>query len=71
MIEEYEIEKLNPRKNPYTKRLKKQVTINIDQEVIDYFKQLSEQSGLPYQTLMNLYLLDCANHKRQLQLTWS
>ncbi len=71
MTEEYEIEKLNPRKNPYTKRLKKQVTINIDQEVIDYFKQLSEQSGLPYQTLMNLYLLDCANHKRQLQLTWS
>jgi len=71
VTEEYEIEKLNPRKNPYTKRLKKQVTINIDQEVIDYFKQLSEQSGLPYQTLMNLYLLDCANHKRQLQLTWS
>ena len=71
MTEEYEIEKLNPRKNPYTKRLKKQVTIYIDQEVIDYFKQLSEQSGLPYQTLMNLYLLDCANHKRQLQLTWS
>ena len=71
MTEEYEIERLNPRKNPYTKRLKKQVTINIDQEVIDYFKQLSEQSGLPYQTLMNLYLLDCANHKRQLQLTWS
>lgn len=71
MTEEYEIEKLNPRKNPYTKRLKKQVTINIDQEVIDYFKQLSEQSGLPYQILMNLYLLDCANHKRQLQLTWS
>lgn len=71
MTEEYEIEKLNPRKNPYIKRLKKQVTINIDQEVIDYFKQLSEQSGLPYQTLMNLYLLDCANHKRQLQLTWS
>ena len=71
MTEEYEIEKLNPRKNPYTKRLKKQVTINIDQEVIDYFKQLSEQSGLPYQTLMNLYLLDYANHKRQLQLTWT
>ena len=71
MTEEYEIEKLNPRKNPYTKRLKKQVTINIDQEVIDYFEQLSEQSGLPYQTLMNLYLLGCANHKRQLQLTWS
>ena len=71
MREEYEIEKLNPRKNPYKKKKKKQVTINIDQEVIDYFKQLSEQSGLPYQTLMNLYLLDCANHKRQLQLTWS
>ena len=71
MREEYEIEKLNPRKNPYTKRLKKQVTINIDADVIDYFKKQSSASGIPYQTLMNLYLLDCANHKRQLQLTWS
>ena len=71
MRDEYEIDKLNPRKNPYTNRLKKQVTINLNEEVIDYFKQMSEQSGLPYQTLINLYLTDCAAKKRQLQMNWS
>ena len=71
MREEYDIEKLNPRKNPYTNRLKKQVTININEETIDYFKHLSEQYGLPYQTLINLYLTDCANNKRELQMAWS
>lgn len=71
MREEYDIQKLNPRRNPYTGKLKRQVTINISEEAIDYFKDLSEQSGLPYQTLINLYLLDCANNKRQLQLVWN
>ena len=71
MREEYDIEKLNPRKNPYTNRMKKQVTININEETIDYFKHLSEQNGLPYQTLINLYLTDCANNKRELQMAWS
>ena len=71
MREEYDIEKLNPRKNPYTNRIKKQVTININEETIDYFKNLSEQYGLPYQTLINLYLTDCANNKRELQMAWS
>ena len=63
MKEEYDIAKLNPRRNPYTGKLKRQVTINI--------KHLSDQSGLPYQTLINLYLMDCANNKRQLQMTWN
>ena len=71
MREEYDITKLNPRKNPYVGKLKRQVTINISEEAIDYFKTLSEQSGLPYQTLINLYLMDCANNKRQLQMIWS
>lgn len=70
MREEYNINELNPRKNPYSNRLKKQVTINIDNETIDYFKAQSEKSGLPYQTLINLYLADCASRKRTLHLTW-
>ena len=70
MREEYNIAKLNPRKNPYTNRLKKQVTINIDNDTIDYFKAESEKSGLPYQTLINLYLSDCAAKNRKLHLSW-
>ena len=70
MREEYDIAKLNPRKNPYASHLKRQVTINIDNDTIDYFKAESEKSGLPYQTLINLYLSDCAAKKRKLQLTW-
>lgn len=70
MRAEYDIENLNPRKNPYSKRLKKQITINIDNETIDFFKEQSENSGIPYQTLINLYLADCVKQKRQLQMSW-
>ena len=70
MRKEYDIAKLNPRKNPYTNRLKKQVTINIDNDTINYFKEQSEKSGLPYQTLINLYLADRASHQRKLNLSW-
>ena len=70
MREEYNIEQLNPRRNPYTKRLKKQITINIDSETIEYFREQSEKSGLPYQTLINLYLADCAANKRTLHMSW-
>ncbi len=70
MREEYDIEKLNPRKNPYSNRLKKQITINIDVDTIDYFKAQSEACGIPYQTLINLYLSDCAVHERSLDLSW-
>ena len=70
MREEYNLNELNPRKNPYTNRLKKQVTINIDNDTIDYFKAESEKSGLPYQTLINLYLADCASKHRSLHLSW-
>ena len=54
------------RKNPYAKKLKKQITINLDVDTIDYFKALASQTGVPYQTLINLYLSDCAREKRQL-----
>lgn len=70
MKKEYNIAELNPRKNPYTNRLKRQVTINIDNDTIDYFKKQSEKSGLPYQTLINLYLADCAAKHRKLDLSW-
>ena len=71
MRKEYNISELNPHKNPYTNRLKKQVTINIDNDTINYFKEQSEKSGLPYQTLINLYLADCASKRRKLSLSWS
>ncbi len=61
----------NARKNPYSNRLKKQITINIDSETIDYFKAQSQDSGIPYQTLINLYLSDCVKNKRQLNLSWN
>ena len=61
----------NARKNPYAKKLKKQITINIDNDTIEYFKMQSESSGIPYQTLINLYLADCAANHKQLQLSWN
>ena len=68
MREEYDFS--NARKNPYAKKLKKQITINIDVDTIDYFKTQSEISGIPYQTLINLYLADCATEQKQLKLSW-
>ena len=68
MREEYNFS--NARKNPYAKKLKKQITINIDVDTIDYFKTQSETSGIPYQTLINLYLADCAAEQKQLKLSW-
>lgn len=65
MKEEYDF--TNAKRNPYTKKLKKQITINLDNDVIDYFKNESEETGVPYQTLINLYLSDCAKQKKRLQ----
>jgi len=56
--------------NPYAKKIKKQITIRLDEEVIDYFKALSEKSGVPYQNLINLYLKDCAENNRELKMDW-
>ena len=70
MLEEYDIEKLNPRLNPYAKELKKQVTIKIAPSVIDYFKGEALETGIPYQTLINLYLVDCVKSKRKLEIAW-
>ncbi len=70
MKDEYDIKNLNPRKNPYAKKLKKQITINIDNSTIDYFKREAETSGIPYQVLINMYLSDCANNNKKLHVTW-
>lgn len=56
--------------NPYLKKLKKQVTIRLEEEVVDYFKQLAEETGIPYQSLINLYLQDCVRSRRKPSLEW-
>ncbi len=58
------------RKNPYATQLKKQITIRLDEDSIDYFKSISQAVGIPYQSLINLYLRDCAASHRTLDLQW-
>ncbi len=58
------------RKNPYAAQLKKQITIRLDEESVNYFKAISEEVGMPYQSLINLYLRDCAAQHRTLDLSW-
>ena len=68
MRKEYDFRKA--RKNPYASQLKKQITIRLDEEAINYFKSISEQVGIPYQSLINLYLRDCVASNRKLSLNW-
>jgi uncharacterized protein (DUF4415 family) len=68
MRKEYEFTRA--RRNPYAKRLKRQVTIRLDEPTIAYFKALSDETGIRYQTLINLYLRDCATTRKRLSLTW-
>lgn len=56
--------------NPHAKRLKKQVTIRLEEGTIEYFKELAGETGIPYQSLINLYLADCARSGRKLVLDW-
>lgn len=58
------------RRNPYAKLLKKPVTIRLDTTTVEYFKSLAEESDIPYQTLINLYLRDCVVHERRPDLSW-
>lgn len=68
MRKEYDFSK--SRKNPYATQLKKQITIRLDEDAIAYFKGISEEVGIPYQSLINLYLRDCAASHRKLNLRW-
>ena len=69
MRKEYDFSK--SKKNPYAKQLKKPVTIRLSPEIIDYFKGLSNEVGVPYQQLINLYLSDCVKKKKKIEITWA
>lgn len=71
MKDEYDLTKMKSRRNPYVRRLKKQITLRLDPEVIEYFKQKSKEKGIPYQSLINLYLQDCRAAGRDLKISWS
>ena len=58
------------RRNPYAKKLKKQITIRLDEETLEYFKRLADDTEIPYQTLINLYLRECAKAKKRPGLKW-
>ncbi|MFO1508368.1 MAG: BrnA antitoxin family protein [Steroidobacteraceae bacterium] len=58
-------------RNPYLSKPKRQITIRLDNDTVQYFKSLSQQCGIPYQNLINLYLRDCAAEKKQLKLDWA
>lgn len=68
MRKEYDFSK--GRRNPYAARLKRQVTIRLDERTIAYFKEISGETGIPYQTLINLYLRECAASGKRLSLNW-
>ena len=71
MRKEYDFGKMKARRNPYAKRLKKQVTIRLGVDVIEYFKALSDEMGIPYQNLINLYLRDCVASGKRPSLKWA
>jgi len=60
----------NAKPNPYAKRLKKQITIRLDDDTLAYFKQLAEDAEIPYQTLINFYLRECARTKKRPSMRW-
>ena len=68
MKAEYDFSK--SKQNPYIKKLKKQITIRLDINTIDYFKKISEETGIPYQNLINLYLMECADKHKKPDFAW-
>jgi predicted DNA binding CopG/RHH family protein len=71
MKDEYDFSELEGKKNPYASKLKKPVTIRLSEDVIDYFKAMAVESGVPYQSLINLYLSDCAARHRKIDIQWN
>lgn len=71
MRKEYDFAKMKGRRNPYTRELKKQITIRVGVDVLEYFKDLAEETGIPYQNLINLYLRDCVVSKKRPSLSWA
>jgi len=70
MRDHYNFLKMKGRRNPYIKYLKQPVTIRLDRDTVSYFKSISEETGIPYQSLINLYLRDCAVSQRKLHIKW-
>jgi predicted DNA binding CopG/RHH family protein len=70
MKAEYDLSKLKSRKSPYASKLKKPVTMRLSEDVVVYFKNMAEQAGVPYQSLINLYLRDCVTQHRQVHIAW-
>ena len=68
MRNEYDFSKANL--NPYIKRLRKQISIRIDIDTIEYFKRQAHDTGISYQNLINLYLSNCASHKKTVNIVW-
>ncbi len=71
MKKEYDLSKMKSRKNPYASKLKKPVTMRLGEDVINYFKSMAEDSGVPYQSLINLYLRDCISQHREVDISWN
>ncbi|HRK33722.1 MAG TPA: BrnA antitoxin family protein [Candidatus Hydrogenedentes bacterium] len=71
MRDHYDFDKMKSERNPYAKQLKQPITIRLDKTTISYFKALAEEFGMPYQNLINLYLRDCAQQQKKLNLKWS
>ncbi len=71
MKKEYDFKKMKGRKNPYSKRLKQQVTIRMGVDIIEYFKKLADETGIPYQNLINLYLRDCVQSHKKPSIKWA
>jgi predicted DNA binding CopG/RHH family protein len=61
----------NSFKNPYLKKLKKQISIRLDIQILEYFKELSIETGIPYQNLINMYLADCATKHLKPKVLWN
>ena len=70
MREHYDFTNMQGKRNPYIKHLKQPVTIRLDNHAVEYFKAMTEETGIPYQTLINLYLRDCVTQHRKLDLSW-
>jgi uncharacterized protein (DUF4415 family) len=70
MKSEYDLSKMKSRKNPYTSKVKKPVTMRLSEDVVDYFKTMAEKKDVPYQSLINLYLRDCVAQHREIDISW-
>jgi len=70
MKKEYDLDKMKWRRNPYAKRLKKQITIRMGVDILDYFKALAHETGIPYQNLINSYLRDCVVNQKKPSMKW-